>query len=199
MIERAMITFSLILIMAINCYRIEATDELKDNAASASQNMTFTNEQIKENIQKYLNVVLGEKEPTVQDYLNFEGSGSERELVFELHECQCRGWGPYSSECIQFTRARRENAARERSYYYRYLRSLLSKQKGELIIHEISLPDGARYGVGQFLIEASLGKTQLEFYHAANASVVPAGLVGILKINNEPIFDILDRREKSCE
>lgn len=156
----------------------------------------FADNEIRQNIHKYINVVFGEKTPTLQDFINFEGDEAviEVEEPFEEEECKRRGWDIEFSECINFMRERTEKADRVLSYYYNFLRSLIKKEDRDLVIHEIYRPEQKKEELKVVLVYASIGRTNLQFYHAGDTCGVPLGLVAITKINNKPISEILKKK-----
>lgn len=154
----------------------------------------FTDDEIRQNIHKYVNVVFGSKSSTLQDYLNFEGEHGEAELTFEIEECVRKGWIPpiKSQECINFARERTENANDVPSYYYNFLRTLVKREGKNLVIHEINhLPQKQENELKTVLVDVSLGEISLQFYHAGDICGVPLGLIMLTKMGDKPISEIL--------
>jgi hypothetical protein len=167
-----------------------------------SENVRFTDKQIRQNVHKYMDVILGDPEPTLQDYFNFEGThGESTEDVLELEQCECREWTPSldSEDCGAFIQGRADNASKEPSYYYRFLRSLLGRLRHErLLIRRVNHVTEGKDEVQAVLVDAKLGPLSLEFYHAGDSDAVPLGLVMLSKINGESINDIIVKRKKNC-
>jgi hypothetical protein len=174
-----------IAILGTNCYATEANNPRpRDGMDMDSQNARFTDEEIEEDVRIYVDVVFGEEEPTLQDYFNFEGEHGEM------------GESP---DCIQNTRSRANNAARVPSFYYGFLRDLLNTENGKLVIHKIRPVNRGKREMQIVLIDASMGETPVQFYHAGDARAVALGLVGISRINDERITEILKKRKIDCE
>lgn len=165
------------------------------NAYQQNDCRKFTDEEIKGNIHNYVNIVFGEKVPTIQDLRNLEGDEAviENEESFEKEECKNKRWAIESPECISFMRKRLDNMNRVPSYYYNFLRNLIKKEDKDLIIHEIHRPEQKVEEIKIVLVDASIGKINLQFYHAGDTCGVPLGLVSLSKINGRPIPEILQQ------
>lgn len=156
----------------------------------------FTDEEIKQNIVKYVTIVFGKKTPTLQDYYNLEGENAENELIFELDECKRRGWIPTidSLECIQFTKERSKKAVTVPSYYYNFIRTFLKKNDENLVIHNINRDTQRNKDeLKTVLVDASLGKISLQFYHAGDICAAQLGLVMLYKIDNNSISKLIEQ------
>jgi hypothetical protein len=171
--------------------------------ASNGENARFTDEEIRQNVQKYVDVVFGDQEPTLDDYHSFEGVHVETELTFELVICECNTWTPpnVSAECISFIRNRADNASSVPSYYFRFLRDFLRIKNGKVAVQMIRrVNEGKPAEVQMVLIDAMLTDVSFEFYHAGDRkAAIPLGLVGLSKVNNQPIMEIVKKNMPSCE
>lgn len=177
---------------------VMTTVALNSNLDSYAKNKCkeFTNEEIKKNIRQYINAVFGEKNPTLQDLINFEGNEAiiENEEPFEEEECKRRGWTVESSECVRFKKDRFKNANNAPSYYYNFLRRFMKLEEMTLVIHEIHHSGQKEEEIKTVLVNAAIGKTNLQFYHAGDTCSVPLGLVSLSKINDKLISDILKEK-----
>jgi hypothetical protein len=80
-----------------------------------------------EGVKEWLNVVHGNRAPSLADYMRFEGSGSEWELQLERAHCTLRGWRPAetNTECIRFSENRSKRRAESQSFFFEQIRKLL--------------------------------------------------------------------------
>lgn len=197
------LTFSMLLLTAL-FPTVFVFAESESASPSKGGNAKFTDREIKENIRKYMAVLLGEREPTLQDYYDFEGENTqeEDEMLFEIDHCECKGWSPalHSTDCLRFMKQRALNATEVPSFYYRFLREILGPGKKKLRIHKIIRVNQGNNEYQLVIVEASLAKYSLEFYHAGGTNAVaPLGLVRLSKINGENVLDMVEKRKKGCD
>lgn len=162
----------------------------------------FTDKQIRDDVYRFMKMLLGKQEPTLQNYFDFEGTHSEaKEMVLEFDECECRGWIPAveSEECAEFIATRAGNPDEAPSYYYRFLRTLFKTEEQDLIIHRVNPANEGKNEVQVVFVEASMSAHSLEFYHAGDTAAVALGLVGLSKIDGKSITEIISGRTRKCD
>jgi hypothetical protein len=167
--------------------------------AFADTSDQFTQDEVRLNVHRYIDVVFGPVTPTLADYLGFEGGHNEAEYALELRECE----KTYSSksvsrpgdilanpECTRWISARRNNPSASPSLFYKAIREKLNVDPKNVTIVSILRKDGAN---GAYRVTVRLkGYPTIEFFHATRRRDADLGLVAISKVGSTPIATYLN-------
>jgi hypothetical protein len=160
-----------------------------------SENIKYTKQEVYNNAIYYLNVVFGTNEPTLYDYMKFEGIDQGYEAQLTLLTCSklFPGKDPSNSEeCGKYINYRYDHKDEVISIYYDYIRKKLAIspsliQKAEINVIE-PVSDANAYRVVVDL--PSFG--QLVIGHALNHDTSELGLIGVVEVNGEPISKVIN-------
>ena len=82
-------------------------------------------------VTRFLKLLVQPKPPTLAESNNIHTYSDEMEFSYEQLECNARGWGGRSPECIRFSSHRRDNAHKIPSFRFADIRRRLSEVVGK--------------------------------------------------------------------
>jgi len=159
----------------------------------------FSPQEVHENVIEYLNVVFGVKEPTIHDYMRFEGidPGYEAQLVLQLCKSKFPGKEPEKSEdCGRYLNSRYNNKDKVVSLYFELLRKKLGITPSSIRnakIH-IVVPSSEEDAYRVSIRFPDLNR-RLIIGHALRHDLAELGLVGIIEVEGIPIQKYLSLHE----
>jgi hypothetical protein len=135
-------------------------------------------------IVEFVNLLVSNNPVFLSDYEKFYGRSAERELEFELRECETRGWDSYSENCVSFTRERSTFSHTANSYFLDFVRNGFSTSGKD---YRIVSSTPSTEGFSHSKIEVWIWGNKFELVHNT-APYRPTGiLVGISSVNGRSV------------
>lgn len=150
----------------------------------------FSDQEVRNNLNTYMNSVFGKVNPTLATFEKYEGSDPGIEAELSLLEC-AKMFPEKAPEdnprCGAWLRERYSNPDKAESFYYSRLRSFFQPNLAGLEIKKI---ERGIYCV-KFPDLRGTGMVHLRIRHAEKRSLSDLGVVSILQINGAPIRQYL--------
>ena len=167
--------------------------------STLGEEIHFSPQEVHENVIEYLNVVFGVKEPTLQDYMRFEGIDPGYEAQLALRSCKIKfpdKEPEKSDDCGRYINSRYDNKDKVVSLYYKLLREKLAITPSSIrnakihVVAPNSEDDAYRVSV-RF---PALNR-RLIIGHALRHDLAELGLVGIIEVEEISIQNYLSLHE----
>jgi hypothetical protein len=167
--------------------------------AGTDKGAEFSEEEVRQDVERYVATVFGATAPTLATYNSFEGAKDEAEYELELQECKKRWGAAFQSgkteltpKCASWVGDRAARADTEASLYYASLRSRIKLDPASLTITKVSCDPGTRNAC---LITAKAEPVgELEFYHAVSPRMADLGLMGLVAVNGQQVAELVAER-----
>lgn len=156
-------------------------------ASIANEPERYPKSLVHSNVTKYLELLVSNQEPTLDDYHRWHSANSEIELGLELIECE-RKWGDTFSfhqnfenlgaECKAFLASRNKHPDEAKSLYLHSIRSYLNSRGASYFVGAIK--DNSD---GWYLVDAKIGINHLKLMHIPDVRFVGIGTLFITHID----------------
>lgn len=165
-------------------------DQPKNFLMPADNKQVFNTEEVKKNVNKYLENIFGKKSPSLSSYFFYEGK-TESEAIYEYYKCKLKWNGVKTDACKEWMKSRDSDPDAAVSEYYEAIRRKIHFTIDDDSFVSIQYPDFKNNFYFKVVVRDNKASINLELLHAGNRAMTDLFLISISKINGLDLRSVL--------